>query len=417
MTSVVEHASPYLAQFTRLQGEPWLQSLRERAFERFTSLGFPTTRDEEWRFTNVAPIARATFGPAEPAAAALPAMLDFPAVRLVFVNGRFAAELSSRDLPAGVTVRPLAAAESHLGRYASFEQHAFVALNTAFIEEGVFLEVARGAVVAQPIYLVFLSAGDAPAISHPRNLAIIGSQAQVSIVESFLGASDQKYFTNAVTEIVADDGAIVDHYKVQQEGAQAFHMASMHVQLGRDANFTSHSISLGGALVRNDITGVLSEGCECTLNGFYHVTGTQHVDNHTTIDHAKPHGTSHELYKGILDGKSTAVFNGKILVRKDAQKTDAKQTNKNLVLSEDATINTKPELQIFADDVRCTHGATIGQIDPESVFYLQSRGIGKEDARSMLTLAFARDILDRVKVEPLRDRLEQLVMERLTRGV
>jgi Fe-S cluster assembly protein SufD len=225
-----------------------------------------------------------------------------------------------------------------------------------------------------------------------------------------------RYFTNAVTEIVAGERAVVDHYKLQMESAPAYHVASMQVQLARDANFTSQSISLGGALTRNDITAVLSEGTECTLNGFYLAGGTQHVDNHTAIDHAKPHGTSHELYKGILDGRSNAVFNGKILVRKDAQKTDAKQTNKNLVLSEDATINTKPELQIYADDVRCTHGATIGQIDAESLFYLQARGIGREEARSMLIVAFARDILDRIKIEPLRALVENEVVGRLTRG-
>jgi Fe-S cluster assembly protein SufD len=418
MTSVLEQASSYLEPFTQLKSaEPWLQRLRDQAFERFTELGFPTTHDEEWRFTNVAPIAKAAFQPAQRPDFWGANLESFPATQFVFVNGYYVPEMSSQTLPAGVTRKEISAAEQHLGRYASFERHPFVALNTAFIEEGAFMEVARGAIVSQPIHLVYLFTGESQAISHPRNLVLIGSQAQVTVVESFAGIGSHKYFTNAVTEIVAGESAIVDHYKVQQEAAQAFHIASMHVQLARDANFTSHSISLGGALVRNDITGILSEGTECTMNGFYHVTGTQHVDNHTTIDHAKPHGTSHELYKGILDGKATAVFNGKILVRKDAQKTDAKQTNKNLVLSEDAAINTKPELQIWADDVRCTHGATIGQIDQESVFYLQSRGIGRDEARSILTLAFARDILDRIKIEPLREQLERLVLERLTGAV
>ena len=220
------------------------------------------------------------------------------------------------------------------------------------------------------------------------------------------------YFTNAVTEIVAGDGAVIDHYKVQLESPEAFHVATMQVSLGRSANFTTHNISLGGALVRNDIGATLSEGAEATVNGLYLVNGTQHVDNHTVIDHAKPHGSSHELYKGILDGHASAVFNGRIIVRKDAQKTDSKQTNKNLVLSDDAVIDTKPELQIFADDVRCTHGATIGQLDAESLFYLQSRGIGKAQARSLLTQAFAQDIIDRIKIPELRNQLEKVLSEK-----
>jgi Fe-S cluster assembly protein SufD len=212
---------------------------------------------------------------------------------------------------------------------------------------------------------------------------------------------------------VAGDYAAIDHYKLQTESARAFHVATLQIQLGRDTNFRSHSLSFGGSLVRNDVNAVLSQGCECTLNGLYLVAGDQHIDNHTTIDHAKPHAASHELYKGILQGHSSAVFNGKILVRKDAQKTDAKQTNKNLVLSEDAVINTKPELQILADDVRCTHGATIGQLDKEAIFYLQSRGIGLADARDLLIFAFARDIVDRIKVASLREQLEKLLLEKL----
>jgi Fe-S cluster assembly protein SufD len=211
---------------------------------------------------------------------------------------------------------------------------------------------------------------------------------------------------------VVGEGAVVDHYKVQQESSDAFHVATMHASLGRSANFSSHSIALGGRLTRNDANVTLSEGTEATLNGLYIVNGTQHIDNHTEIDHAKPHGTSHELYKGILDGKATAVFNGRIIVRKDAQKTDSKQTNKNLVLSDEAVIDTKPELQIFADDVRCTHGATIGQLDEEALFYLQSRGIERAQARSLLTYAFAQDILDRVKVQSIKDQLEKVLFEK-----
>jgi Fe-S cluster assembly protein SufD len=215
-----------------------------------------------------------------------------------------------------------------------------------------------------------------------------------------------------VTEIVVGERAAVDHYKVQLETVNAFHIATLHATIGRSASFASHSISLGGGLVRNDANATLSEGSEATVNGLYIVNGTQHIDNHTMIDHAMPHGTSHELYKGILDGKAHAVFNGKIIVRKDAQKTDSKQTNKNLVLSDDAVVDTKPELQIFADDVRCTHGATIGQLDSEAMFYLQSRGIGKGEARSLLTYAFAQDVVDRIKVQSLRDSLERILFEK-----
>jgi Fe-S cluster assembly protein SufD len=247
-------------------------------------------------------------------------------------------------------------------------------------------------------------------VTHPRTLILVGSNAQCSIVETYAGTG--AYFTNAVTEIVAGEGAVIDHYKLQQESPEAFHVATMHATLGRSANFSSHSISLGGALVRNDANVTLSEGTEATLNGLYIANRRQHIDNHTEIDHAKPHGTSHELYKGILDGHATAVFNGRIIVRKDAQKTDSKQTNKNLVLSDDAVINTKPELQILADDVRCTHGATIGQLDAEALFYMQSRGIGRRQARDLLTYAFAQDIIDRVKIPALKDQLEKVLFEK-----
>jgi Fe-S cluster assembly protein SufD len=243
---------------------------------------------------------------------------------------------------------------------------------------------------------------------------VVGADAHCTIVERYVGAGDgdRIYFNNAVTEIVAGDRAVVDHYKVQQETVNAFHISTMQAILGQSAAFSSHSISLGAALARHDANAQLSEGSDATLNGLYIVNANQHVDNHTMIDHAMPHGTSHEVYKGILDGKSHAVFNGKIIVRKDAQKTDSKQTNKNLVLSDSAVVDTKPELQIWADDVRCTHGATIGQLDAEAMFYLQSRGIGKSEARSLLTYAFAQDIVDRIKVQSLRDSLEKILFEK-----
>jgi Fe-S cluster assembly protein SufD len=352
--------------------QTWVQALREAAIQRFEELGFPTTHDEEWRFTNIAPIAKMWGQGFHPAAGLLPGV-------------------SVPD-----EVRP------HLAQHARFDCNPFVALNTAYFGDVAFHQVPRGAVLEEPIYIAHNAQRDQT--RHPRTLILIGPNAQCTIIETYFG--EGPHFTNAVTEIVAGEGAVVDHYKIQRESLEAFHVATMHATLGRSANFSSHSIALGGALVRNDANVTLSEGTEAVLNGLYIVSGRQHVDNHTQIDHAKPHGTSHELYKGILDGHSSAVFNGRIIVRKDAQKTDSKQTNKNLVLSDDAVINTKPELQILADDVRCTHGATIGQLDAEAMFYLQSRGIGKRQARDLLTYAFAQDILDRIRVAELRSELE-----------
>jgi Fe-S cluster assembly protein SufD len=402
-----------------------IASIRQDAARRFAELGFPTTRDEEWRFTNVSSIAKTQFSAApsdlnawEGAQLDKRLSLNEVGLRLVFVNGRYSPELSAQQRPRGIRATPLreanGAVEAHLARYAAYQDRAFVALNTAKFGDGACIEIPKGVVVEEPIHLVFLAAGgDVPVISHPRSLVVIGPDSQATVVESYLGHGAE-YFTNAVTEVVAGDHSVVDHYKVQQEDERSFHVATLQVQIGRDANFSTLSISLGGAgLVRNDINAVLAEGSEATVNGLYLASGNQHVDNHTAIDHARPHGTSHELYKGILGGTSAAVFNGKIIVRPGAQKTDAKQTNKNLVLSEGATIHAKPELQIHADDVRCTHGATIGQLDQEAIFYLQSRGIARELARDTLTHAFARDIIDRVKVGPLRARLEQVLLERL----
>ena len=402
-----------------------IASIREDALRRFGELGFPTRRDEEWRFTNVSSIAGTRFSAApsdlnEEEAELLDQSL-FPnegGPRLVFINGRYLREFSDWGLPKGIRGTQLreanGAVDAHLAHYAAYQDHAFVALNTGNYEDGAYIEIPGGVVVEEPIQLVFFATGaDVPVISHPRSLVVVGPGSQATFVESYFGRG-AKYFTNAVTEIVVGDHSVVDHYKLQEEDERSSHVATLQIQIGRDATFSTHSISLGGGgLVRNDINAVLAEGSEATVNGLYLASGSQHIDNHTAIDHAKPHGTSHELYKGILSGTATAVFNGKIIVRPDAQKTDAKQTNRNLLLSEDATIHTKPELQIHANDVRCTHGATIGQLDQEAIFYLQSRGIAKEQARDLLMHAFARDITDRVKVKSLRVRLEQLLLERL----
>jgi Fe-S cluster assembly protein SufD len=433
IAEAAEQQSAYLSEFARFaretDGGSWIHQIRRDAMAAFAELGFPTTHREDWKYTNVAPIARGFFELAgDRTAPALSGELERLALgdstchRLVFVNGHFHPELSSPEpAPKGVTVTSLAralcsqrAAEDHLTRYANYKSHSFVALNTAFLEDGAFVQVPRGVVVEKPIHFVFLAApGRHPAVSHPRNLVVAGAGSQLTVMETYIGQG--AYFTNPVTEIAAGENSTIRHLKAQLEGEQAFHIGTVQVEQERDARFSSHFISLGGALVRNETNVVLSEGAESTLNGFYMAEGTQHIDNQIFVDHAKPHGTSHELYKGILDGKSSAVFNGRILVRKDAQKTDAKQTNKNLVLSEDATINTKPELQIYADDVKCTHGATIGQIDAEAVFYLRSRGIGPEEARRLLTYAFAREVIDRIKVESVRVPLEAIILERLAR--
>ena len=276
----------------------------------------------------------------------------------------------------------------------------------------------RGKDGEQPIHLLFVASSHGePTVSHPRNLIIVGDNSQVAIVESYVGLDGGVYFTNAVTEIVAGQNAVIDYYKLQQESAEAFHIATLAVHQDRSSNFTSHSISLGGALVRNDVKARLdAEGVECTLNGLYMASGHQLVDNHTSIDHAKPHCSSHELYKGVLDGKSKGVFSGKIIVRPDAQKTDAKQTNKNLLLSADSVIDTKPQLQIYADDVKCTHGATVGQLDKDAIFYLRSRGIGHEDARSLLTYAFANEIISRIKIPSVREQLNAAVLQWLPKA-
>jgi Fe-S cluster assembly protein SufD len=431
MIDVMEEKEVHLSNFAQFEksmpvkGPAWLHQLRNAAIDRFAETGFPTLKDEEWRFTNVAPIAKVPFRIAQSFEVSGRAAQDLDSLtfagdnchRLVFVNGRFAPKLSLvGSLPDGVIVSNLAAildtdansVKPHLARHADFEKHPFFALNTAFLQDGAFVSIPKGKIVQEPIHLVFLAtSGNGPTAIYPRNLILAGINSQATLIESYISFNNDVYFTNAVTEIVAAENAVLDHYKLQRESTEAFHIATMQVHLDKSSNFASHAITLGAAIARNDVNARLdAEGVECTLNGLYLASGRQLIDNHTRIDHAKPHGTSHELYKGILDGKARGVFNGKIYVHPDAQKTDAKQTNKTLLLSEDAVIDTKPQLEIFADDVKCTHGATIGQLADEAIFYLRSRGIGNEEARGLLTFAFANDIIGRIKVEPLRARLE-----------
>ncbi|MGH7412517.1 MAG: Fe-S cluster assembly protein SufD [Candidatus Methylomirabilis sp.] len=427
----------YLSDFEQFErngareGPSWIRQIRRSAIARFAELGFPTTRLEEWKHTSVAPIARIPFKPAESGINKLTAgalahatLGEVACAQLVFVNGHYSPVLSSlRSLPKGVIATSLAAAlnadpgsvEPHLARYASYQDHSFVALSTAFMEDGAFVHVPKGMVLQAPIHLLFVSTSRGEAtVSYPRNLIVVGDDSQSVIVESYVGLGNDVYFTNAVTEIVGGKNAVIAHHKLELESQEAFHIATVQAHLDRSSNFSSHSIDLGGALVRNDLNAVLAgEGIDCTLDGLYLVTGRQHVDNQTRIDHVKPHCSSRELYKGVLDGKSRGVFNGKIYVHKDAQKTDAKQTNKNLLLSEDAVINTKPQLEIYANDVKCTHGSTIGQLDHDAIFYLRSRGIDLATARSLLTYAFASEIISRIRIEPVRAQLENLLVTRL----
>jgi len=444
MTTSSAPTEHYASEFDRFEKESngkepaFLAALRRRALDRFLDLKFPTVRDEEWKYTRLDPITSTRFAMAARKANGIPSQKqtlniamfgEAECTHLVFVNGRYVPELSLLRADAdGVRVGSLAESlereagrvEPHLGRHASPDDQAFVALNTAFLRDGAFIHVPRRKVLREPIHLLFVTApnGDAPSVSHPRSLIVVEEGSQAAIVENYYSLAGGVYFTNAVTEVVAGPGCVVDHCRLQRESEGAYHVSTLQTHLDRSARFTSHNVTLGGALVRNDVNSVLDgEGAECVLNGLYLATGRQHIDNHTVIDHAKPHCSSREFYKGVLGGASHGVFNGKILVRRDAQKTDAKQTNKNLLLSEEALVDTKPQLEIHADDVKCTHGATIGQLDDDALFYLRSRGIGEEKARSVLVHAFASDVVERIPVEPVRMGLECELMTRLPVGV
>jgi Fe-S cluster assembly protein SufD len=413
----------------------WLAATRRRGLETFCELGFPTPRDEDWRFTSVAPIAQTPFVHATNGVSLVGPghldrfqWLDETVATLVFINGRYVASASHlHRVPTAVKVGSLANAvaepgndiETHLAQVATPNRHAFTALNTAFLADGGFISVPESVVLGAPIHLLFVSTGDRgrPAMAHPRVLILMGANSQASVVESYVGVGASRYFANTVTEIVTSDHSRLDHYKLQQEAIDSAHMGGMYINAARTSTVTCHSISLGGSFVRNDIVVTLNgSGAECTLNGLYFADRRTLVDNHTTIDHAQPHCSSRELYKGILGDHARAVFNGKIVVRPDAQKTDAKQTNKALLLSEDAQINTKPQLEIFANDVRCTHGAAVGQMDDEALFYLRARGLSEQDARRILIKAFAGDVLNRLPLVALATRLDQELMLRLPRG-
>jgi Fe-S cluster assembly protein SufD len=431
--TVTEQLETYLATFSEFRQTAagselgWLRKLREDAFARFAEVGFPTTHDEDWRFTNTSTIAKTPFKLATTANVSREdlALYDLSGAicQLVFVNGRFARELSVLKAVSGVRVNGLAdeissnpaELEEHLGRYLDIQRDAFSALNTAFLNDGAYIHIRKGAVLEHPIHLLFVTtSSDAPLMTHPRNLIVAEDQSQIAVVEDYVSLGGGVAFSNTATELVAGESAVVSHYMLEREHTDAFNVSTLRIQQARSANVSTHSILLGGGLVRNNVHPVLNgEGGECLINGLFIGDGKQHLDNYMLVEHAKPHCESRQFYNGILDGKAHGVFHGRIIVHKDAQKTDAKQTNRNLLLSDDAQIDTKPQLEIYADDVKCTHGATIGQIEENALFYLRSRGIDERSARKLLLLAFANECLDRMKEDAVRSYLQGLINEHL----
>jgi Fe-S cluster assembly protein SufD len=434
--TAIQNLETYLESFTaftkRSAGHnlPWLRKLRDDAFARFCETGFPTSHDEDWRFTNVAAIARTAFSlpgrsVANLSASALkPWRVEGIAAQLVFVDGQFVRELSVLGtLPAKITISGLKAEiekstpglEAHLGRYLNLQRDAFCALNTAFAEDGAFVHVGRGISLDAPIHLLFVStAANAPRMIHPRNLLIFEQESQATVIEDYVSLGGGTVLCNTATELIAGENSAITHYMVERESLDAFNVSTLRIQQERSANVASHSLLLGGGLVRNNVHPVLAgEGGECLINGLFVGDGRQHLDNYMHVEHASPHCSSRQFYNGILDGHAHGVFHGRIVVHKDAQKTDAKQTNRNLLLSDDAQIDTKPQLEIYADDVKCTHGATIGQIEENALFYLRSRGIDEISARKLLLQAFAGQCLERMHPGAARNHAEHLIQEHL----
>ncbi|MBK7379061.1 MAG: Fe-S cluster assembly protein SufD [Ignavibacteriales bacterium] len=435
MENKIDIKNYYLTQFDEfeksLNGERSsdFHKVRKEAIGKFADLTFPTQKDEEWKYTNISSLQKYNFSPAaikENISAETINKFLFDKMEhslLVFINGNFSSELSKLiDIPKGVVIGSLAEAltnnnpivKKHLGNYAKNENYFFTTLSTAFTKDGAFIYVPDGKVVEDPIHIIFFTnSGDEKILTRPRNLFVAGKNSQVTIIEHYVSDEDSIYFTNSVTEIVANENAIVDHIKLQEESNKAFHIARMEVDLERSSNFSSHLISHGAEISRNDFNARFNdEGGECMLNGLFMIDDEQLFDAHTMIDHAKPHCNSHEHYKGILQDKSRGVFNGKVMVRRDAQKTNAFQENNTILLSDNAVMNTKPQLEIFADDVKCSHGATIGKLNDEAKFYLKSRGIGEESATAILIHAFASDVITSIKIPALRDYLEEIISKR-----
>lgn len=407
---------------------PWFADERASAIRRLEETGFPTIRQENWKYTDVRPIIKRRFdldpGDSRPDEDEL-AGLRFEGLdchELFFINGRLY-NTDTGDLPQGTVIDSLAAAgdghagilDRHLGHYVGRKEGAFPALNTAFFRDGALIIVPDNTELEKPVCLYYLSTnGDSRLVSHPHNLIVLGKNARASVIEYYIGQGENEYLTNTVTEAVTHDGAQLTHYKVQQEGRKGFHIGNFVTRQDRDSRVDSHSISLGGRLVRNDIVANLAaQGAGILLNGLYLASGRQHVDNHTLVNHLEPHTWSDENYRGVLNDHGRAVFNGKVIVHKDAQKSDAQQANANLLLSDNAEADTKPELEIYADDVKCSHGATVGELDEEMMFYLRARGIDEESARSFLIYAFAEEVINKINIAPVKDRLETLIIGRL----
>ena len=429
----IANSSGYLDSL--LQGQPplpasplaWFNELRAEAVDRVGVLTVPTTRDEEWRFTDISPLTKLSFQPVRTAISLQAAdierfYLEEAATRLVFVDGVYAPQLSSpakdggvlvTNLSAAVTAHP-AAIKPHLGRHTEFRNNIFAALNTAFLHDGALIAVPRNASVAAPVHLLFI-ATQKEAASYPRCLLVAESGSAVTVIEDYVALQEEAYFTNAVTEIALADNARVNHVRVQRDSGQAFHIANCAVSLAHASRYQSVSVTLGARISRYDLNVLqAAEGAECAIDGLALITDRQLADSHTCIDHAKPHGVSRQLHKCIVGGAAHAVFNGKIMVRPGAQRTDSSQSSRNLLLTGRAQVDTKPQLEIFADDVKCAHGATVGQLDSEEVFYLQSRGLSDATARNLLTYAFGAEIIDRIPIASLKHRLEQTVLEQTT---
>jgi Fe-S cluster assembly protein SufD len=414
------------------RGPQWLRDARKDHARRFAELGFPTSREEEWRNTNISSITTTAFGAPTAGERALPelpelARTEIAGSRLVFVDGRYASELSTVvGLPDGVWIGPLGEAlrsepdrlKPYLTAGTAATTPAFRAINAALATQGSVIWIPEGRIVEQPIHVAYVSTGEGEdgeaSASHLRTLIVAGRSSQATVVESYTGLEGRTYLTNAVTEVHLDADAKLRHRRVQIESEAAYHIATVESHQRADSRYDACNVNLGGRLVRNEIRGILDgEGAHCTLDGLCLTHERQHLDNHTVLDHARPRCDSRELYKSILGGRSRAVFNGRIIVRPDAQQTDAKQSNPNLLLSADAMAHTRPQLEIYADDVKCTHGATIGRLDEDSIFYLRSRGIDEPTARSLLVEAFAGEILDRIGIEPVQELLGSLVRQRL----
>jgi len=410
-----------------------LASLRQDGAAAFARLGFPTTRDEDWHYTSPAPIADATFVAATDrtattladAAVLAPYVFGGRWPLVVFLNGRFAPELSSISaLPEGVRVWTLAQAaeqqpellQRYLGHAVPADRDGFSALNAAFAGEGTLIHVAKEMVSDTPVHLSHVvDAQGAGTMSHPRHVIVVERHAKATVVESYIGLADVAYFTNTVTEVVVEDGATLNHSRIQREAGSAFHVGTIEARQGRDSHFIQFSFQTGARLSRSNVYTVLNgDGCGTTLNGLYMLDAHQHGDHQTRVEHVAPNCFSRELYKGLLDGASHGVFNGKVYVHPEAQKTDGKQTNNTLLLSEKAQIDTKPQLEIFADDVKCTHGATVGRIDEMALFYLKSRGIGNVLSKQLLMYAFAADVLETIENTEVREELERMTMARFT---